>query len=45
MHLLLDRARLRLEFVAQHPIPVELVRRTGVVTSPTTPISGTGTGG
>jgi very-short-patch-repair endonuclease len=37
MHLLLDRAGLRSEFVAQQPIPVEFVRRTGVVSSPTTP--------
>jgi very-short-patch-repair endonuclease len=37
MHLLLDRAGLRSEFVAQQPIPVEFIRRTGVVRSPTTP--------
>ncbi len=37
MHLLLDRAGLRSEFVAQQPIPVEFIRRTGVVSSPTTP--------
>ena len=37
MHLLLERAGLRGEFVCQHPIPVEFVRHTGVVTSPTTP--------
>jgi very-short-patch-repair endonuclease len=37
MHLLLDRAGLRSEFVAQQPIPVEFIRRTGVVKSPTTP--------
>lgn len=37
MHLLLDRAGLRSEFVAQQPIPVEFVRHSGVVRSPTTP--------
>jgi hypothetical protein len=37
MHLLLDRAGLRSEFVAQQPIPVEFIRRTGIVRSPTTP--------
>jgi very-short-patch-repair endonuclease len=37
MHLLLDRAGLRSEFAAQQPIPVEFIRRTGVVKSPTTP--------
>jgi very-short-patch-repair endonuclease len=37
MHLLLDRAELRSEFVAQQPIPVEFIRRTGVVKGPTTP--------
>jgi very-short-patch-repair endonuclease len=37
MHLLLARAGLRSEFVAQRPIAVEFVRRSGVVRSPTTP--------
>jgi hypothetical protein len=37
MHLLLDRAGLRSEFVAQQAIPVEFIRRTGLVKSPTTP--------
>ena len=37
MHLLLDRAGVRSEFAAQQPIPVEFIRRTGVVRSPTTP--------
>ena len=37
MHLLLDRAEIRSEFVAQQPIPVDFIRRTGVVRSPTTP--------
>jgi very-short-patch-repair endonuclease len=37
MHLLLKWAGLRSEFVAQQPLVVEFVRRSGVVTSPTTP--------
>lgn len=37
MHLLLDQAKLRSELVAQQPIPVGFVRRTGVVNSLTTP--------
>ncbi len=37
MHLLLERAGFRSEFIAQQPIPVEFIRRTGLVKSPTTP--------
>jgi very-short-patch-repair endonuclease len=37
MHLILERAGLRDQFIAQQPIPVEFVRRSGLVVSPTTP--------